>query len=186
MRGLARDRTYHYFAFDGPEDANNVKVRGVENDPEGFEFFRGLGIIGYQETFRIWLSRFPRPLFLAALKDREVVSWAFVEEWREAARDGVPVHVLRAIETLPLLRGRRVGLRLLILAAKERPGYMITKPLTKRAEAFFRAAGFRGEDEFARPPVNLDRHAGYLVLAPASRELLLERENSLFLPSPQA
>lgn len=183
MEELARDQTYRYVRLDEPRDTASIIVRGIEDDPEGFEFFRGLGIIGYRQTFQIWLSRFPRPLFLAALKDRELISWAFVESWQEAARDGVPVSVLRAIETLPRHRGRRLGLRLLLLAARERPGYLITKPLTKRAESFFRAAGFRGEHEFDRSPINLERHSGYLLLAPPAREALLKRESRLFSPS---
>ncbi len=179
MRELGRDATYTYVAFHGPDDAAHVLVP-EEDDPEGFEFFRGVGIIGYQETFKLWLSRFPRPLFIAALKDREVVSWAFVEGWREASRDGQPVSVLRAIETLPRLRGQRIGLRVLTLAARDRAGYLITKPLTERAVGFFRTAGFRKEDEIQGSPINLAKHSGYLILTPEARENLLAEKESLF------
>ncbi|HKZ63767.1 MAG TPA: hypothetical protein VJ400_04915, partial [Thermoplasmata archaeon] len=90
MREIARDATYGYVRFEEPEDVDRVQIRGVETDPEGFEFFRGLGIVGYAQTFRTWLRHFPRPIFLAALRDREVVSWAFLEHSADPARDGNP------------------------------------------------------------------------------------------------
>ena len=165
MRELTRDGTFAYVRFEASEDIDRVQVRSGDTDPDGFEFFRGLGIVGYAATFKAWLHHFPRPLFLAALRDREVVSWAFLEEHAEAARDGRPVHVLRAIETLPSQRGKRLGLRLLLLALGQVAGHVVTKPITAAARAFFFRVGFTDLDAEARPPVDPRRFPGYAVLS---------------------
>src|SRR6266571_4460968 len=115
MQELARDGPFSFVKFEAPADVDRLQIRSVETDPDGFEFFRGLGIVGYARTFKAWLRHFPRPLFLAALRDRELVSWAFFEENSEPAKDGNPVYLLRAIETLPELRGKRIGYRILLL-----------------------------------------------------------------------
>src|SRR5881397_2034415 len=64
MRELAREGGFAYVQFEASADIDRVQVRGVETDPGGFEFFRGLGIVGYSRTFKAWLRHFPRPLFL--------------------------------------------------------------------------------------------------------------------------
>ncbi len=166
MRELARDGAYAYVKFEESADVERVQIRSVETDPDGFEFFRGLGIVGYAKTFKAWLRHFPRPIFLAALRDRELVSWAFFEENSERARDGNPVYLLRAIETLPELRGKRVGYRILLLGLSQVTGHVLTKPLTQEARAFFLRAGFAELATDERPPVEPRRFAGYLALPP--------------------
>ena len=169
MRELARDGPYVYVKFEESADVDRVQIRSVETDPEGFEFFRGLGIVGYARTFKAWLRHFPRPIFLAALREREVVSWAFIEQHSEPAADGNPVWILRAIETLPELRGRRLGYRLLLLGLAQVTGHLLTKPLTKEARAFFLRAGFSDLAEDRSPPVEPRRFAGYVALPPHRR-----------------
>ncbi len=183
MRELARDGTYTYVRFEDAGDIDRVQIRSVETDPEGFEFFRGLGIVGYAKTFKTWLTHFPRPLFLAALREREVASWAFLEELGDRARDGNPVYVLRAIETLPELRGRRLGHRLMLLALHQVAGYVLTKPLTKEARTFFARAGFEELAMEERSPVEPRRFPGYVVLTPDRRREAVARLRD-FVPSP--
>ena len=183
MRELARDATFAYVKFEEPADVDRVEIRSVETDPDGFEFFRGLGIVGYARTFKSWLRHFPRPVFLAAVRDREVVSWAFMEEQGEPARDGNPISILRAIETRPELRGKRLGYKLLLLALGQVTGYVLTKPLTKEARAFFLRAGFTEMAGDGRPPVDPQRFPGYVVMSPHRRRESAARLAEYF-PSP--
>ncbi len=183
MRELARDGSYAYVRFEESADVDRVQIRSAETDPEGFEFFRGLGIVGYARTFKAWLRHFPRPVFLAALRDREVVSWAFLEESADPAKDGNPVWILRAIETLPELRRKRIGYRLLLLALGQIAGHVVTKPLTKEARAFFLRAGFADLATDERPPVEPTRFAGYVAMPPHRRREALARLDEFF-PSP--
>ena len=180
MRELARDGVFVYAKFESPADVDRVQIRSVETDPEGFEFFRGLGIVGYARTFKTWLRHFPRPVFLAALRDRELVSWAFLEESADPARDGRPVHLLRAIETIPELRRKRVGYRLVLLVLGQVTGYVLTKPLTKEARAFFLRAGFSDLEEEEHPPVEPRRFPGYVVMPPHRRREALARMPEYF------
>src|SRR2546422_9871762 len=124
MRELAREGPFAYVQFEESADIDRVQIRSVETDPEGFEFFRGLGIVGYAQAFQAWLRQFPRPVFLAAVRDREVVSWMFLEQNSEVARDGNPVFILRAIETRPELRGKRLGYRLRLPAPRQGTGHV--------------------------------------------------------------
>ncbi len=183
MRELVRDRAYAYVKLEESADVDRVQIRSVETDPEGFEFFRGLGIVGYARTFKTWLRHFPRPVFLAALREREVAAWAFLEESSEPAQDGSPVYVLRAIETLPELRGKRIGYRLLLLALGQVTGYVLTKPLTKEARRFFARAGFVDLEGDERPPVDPRRFAGYVVMPPHRRRAAVAQLADYF-PSP--
>lgn len=168
MRELAREGRFTYVQFEEPADIDRVQIHSEETDPTGFEFFRGLGIVGYASTFKAWLRHFPRPIFLGALRDREVVAWVFVEEHRAHARDGNPLHVLRAIETLPDLRGKRLGYRLLLLVLSQVTGYLLTKPLTKEARSFFERAGFEALEE-GRSAVEPRDFPGYMSMTPHRR-----------------
>lgn len=180
MRELAGDGAYAYVKLEEPADVDRLQVRSVETGPEGFEFFRGLGIVGYARTFKAWLRHFPRPIFLAALREREIVSWAFLEVNSEPARDGSPIYLLRAIETLPELRRKRIGYRLLLLALGQVTGYVLTKPLTKEARVFFFRAGFEDLEAEEHPPVEPRRYAGYAVLPPHRRRDALARASEYF------
>ena len=173
MRILASDSTNLYVQMEEAPDIEAYQIRTQEADTDGFEFFRGLGIMGYERTFKLWLRKFPRPVFLAAVREREVLSWIFVEESSEPTRDGFPLFVLRAVETLPALRRRKIGYRLLLLACAQVTGYLLVKPLTPDARRFFTAAGFLDLEGMPQPPVPPSRVPGYLVLLPPAREALV-------------
>lgn len=174
MKELWKDQNYSYLKLEHPEEVDNYIIRGVENEEGGFDFFKGLGIIGYPSTFKAWLRKFPRPIFLVASKKNEIVSWIFVEEWEEPGNDGFPVYVLRAIETLPGMRRKRIGFRLFLLLLKETAGYLITKPLTPDAMRFFKRLGFLEENEIVRSPIDLSHRSNYLVFPVHSRKEILE------------
>ena len=180
MRILASDSTHTYVQMEDARDIEDYIVRSTEEHPQGFEFFRGLGILGYSKTFKMWLRKFPRPIFLAALKGREIVSWVFVEEAPDRARDGLPIFILRAIETLPPLRRLRLGYRLLLLSAAQVSGYLTVKPLTVQAYRFFERAGFVDLESLPRPPAPGARMPGYMVLPPQKRMDLVDRLPSHF------
>jgi GNAT superfamily N-acetyltransferase len=171
MKELARDN-YVYYKLEEPNEVDGFHIKSAYED--GFDFFRGLGIIGYPKTFKMWLRKFPRPIFLLAVDGREVISWAFIEEWEGIAKDGTSVYVLRAIETLPKLRSKKIGFKLLLLALQQITGYIIVKPLTPKGENFFRNAGFLDESEFTNPPVDLSQHSGYFILPPYKRKETLK------------
>ncbi|HKZ47955.1 MAG TPA: hypothetical protein VJ397_04095 [Thermoplasmata archaeon] len=174
MRILASDAALLYVQMEEAADIDAYQVRSTETHENGFEFFRGLGIIGYDRTFKMWLRKFPRPIFLATVKGREVQSWIFVEESTEAAKDGFPLFILRAVETLPAMRRKRVGYRLLLLACALVSGYLLVKPLTKDAARFFTAAGFVPLESVSRPPVPASRMPGYMILLPHKRKELVD------------
>ncbi len=174
LKELWKDNSYTYLKLEQPNEVDNFLIKGIENEEGGFDFFKGLGIIGYPSTFKAWLRKFPRPIFLVASKNKGIVSWIFVEEWEDAGRDGYPVYVLRAIETLPELRGQRIGFRLFLLVLREISGHIITKPLTPKARKFFKDIGFLEEDEMSRPPIDLSHRSNYLVLPTHLRNEVLE------------
>lgn len=184
MRELAREGGFTYVKFEEPADIDRVQVLGAETDPRGFEFFRGLGIVGYAATFKAWLGHFPRPVFLAALREREVVSWVFLEEQGEHAKDGNPLYVLRAIETLPELRGKRLGYRLLLLALSQVTGHVVTKPLTKEARLFFLRAGFEEFAEDGRDTLEPRKFPGYVAMSPHRRREFVEKLAEYFPSHP--
>jgi hypothetical protein len=180
---LARGGDLIFYKLEEPSEVGKFRIMGMEDgrfSGGGFEFFRGLGIIGYENTFKIWLRKFPRPIFLVAVKGTELVSWVFIEEWDEAARDGMAVWVLRAIETIPPQRRRKIGFKLLLLGAEQSVGYMLTKPLTPEAERFFRGAGFMAPKEFKKAPMDMSRHPGYLILPPFKKAQILSQMSNYF------
>lgn len=183
MRELAREGGFTYVKLEEPADIDRVQVRGAETDEGGFEFFRGLGIVGYARTFKAWLRHFPRPIFLAALRDREVSAWVFVEEHGEHARDGNPLYVLRAIETLPELRGKRLGHRLVLLVLAQVSGHVLTKPLTKEARAFFVRVGFEALEE-GRSVVEPRNFPGYVGMTPQRRREVVAKIGEYFPSHP--
>jgi hypothetical protein len=174
LKELWKDQNYSYLKLEQPKEIDNFIIKGIENDEGGFDFFKGLGIIGYPSTFKAWLRKFPRPIFLVASNKNEIVSWIFVEEWEEAGSDGFPVYVLRAIETVPGLRGKRIGFRLFLLILRETAGHVITKPLTSDAKRFFKRLGFLEEGEITRPPIDLSHRSNYLVFPVHARKEILE------------
>lgn len=174
MRELWKDNNFAYLKLEEPKEVDNFVIKGIEEEEGGFDFFKGLGIIGYSSTFKAWLRKFPRPIFLVAVRKNEVISWMYVEEWEDAARDGYPVYVLRAVETLPELRGRRIAFRLFLLVLRFTAGYIITKPLTPDARRFFERIGFMEQKELSRPPIDLSHRSNYLVFPVHERNEILE------------
>jgi hypothetical protein len=57
---------------------------------------------------------------------------------------------------------------------------MITKPLNEMAEKFFKDAGFMGESEFKRCPVDLSGYSGYLILPPFKKYEILKESDRYF------
>ncbi|UCD92690.1 MAG: hypothetical protein JSV43_01880, partial [Methanobacteriota archaeon] len=163
MKELWKDNNYSYLKLESAGEIDKFVIKGIEEEEDGFDFFKGLGIIGYPSTFKAWLRKFPRPIFLAVVRGKRVVSWMYVEEWEQPANDGFPVYVLRAVETLPRLRGKKIGLRLFLLMLRQTAGYLITKPLTPDSKRFFEKLGFKEENDFFRSPIDLSHRSSYMV-----------------------
>ncbi len=169
MQKLLELGGFVYYRFTRPEDVNRFKV-------SDFDFFKGFGIIDYQETFKAWMRKFPRPVFLAATYNKRIAAWIYVDEWKEGyTSDGNSVYVLRAIETEPKLRRKRIGTRLVALGLKNTVGYMIVKPVSDRAETFFRRNGFLPPGEIPNLAMDLSKHPGYYALTLVRKKQVLER-----------
>jgi hypothetical protein len=159
---------YIFSQIENPEDIEKFSV-------EGFEFFKGLGIIDYKRTFKAWLRKFPKPLFLIVTRQNKIVSWVHIDEWREGvARDGNSINILRAIETLPKYRGKKIGYRLVFLGLQRTVGYTITKPVSPGSKRFFSDIGFLDETHFKNCPVDLSKHPGYMVLPLYKKSVFLK------------
>lgn len=178
MKSLARVGNNLYVKFEGASDLDRLEI--VSTDKNGFEYFRWLGIVDYKRTFKSWLRKFPRPILLAALENEKLLAWVFIEEWSESAKDGEPVYVLRAIETLPELRGKKIGYRLLLLSLQQTIGYIVVKPLNVESKNFFKNIGFMEDMEFKRCPIDLSTRTGYLIFPPYKRKSLLESYHKYF------
>ncbi len=176
MKELKRDSDYTYIKLESATEVDKfiIQADNTSIPRGGFTFFRGLGVRNYPKTFKMWLREFPKPIFIVAVKNNAIISWVYIELWGDVALDGEPVYVLRAIETLPAFRKKKIGAKLLLLGLKETVGYMITKPLTRDAERFFKKYGFMEPGEFRRCPVDLTQHYGYLVLPPFRKKKVLE------------
>ncbi len=181
MKVLASRGKYNFIKIEQASEVDRFKIPCRENnDDDGFEFFRGVGITDYRKAFKAWLRRFPRPILIIAADERTIVSWVFIEEWYENAKDGAPVYVLRSIETIKGLREKKIGFRLLLLGSLQVPGYIIAKPLNHSAERFFEKNGFMYEDEFKRKPLDLSKNHGYMILPPFKKRLLQEGATRYF------
>lgn len=181
MEDLALTGSTRYVRITESKEIERLEIAIQGQDPGGgFGYFRTLGLVDYQGAFKAWLRRFPRPTFLAALQGDRLVSWIYIDDWFEAARDGEPIHVLRSIESLPEMRSKKIGWRLMMLGLRFSPGYMIVKPMNKDAERFFRNAGYMGEEEFPRSPVDLSSHTGYLILPPYKKYALMGKMDAYF------
>ncbi|WP_455391679.1 N-acetyltransferase family protein [[Eubacterium] cellulosolvens] len=174
MKLLAEQGNISYIQLENPMDIDRYKL-------QEFEFFRQMGIIDYKETFKAWLRKFPKPIFIIAMSNDSIIGWIHIDEWGEGvARDGNPVYVLRAIETVPNLRKRKIGYRLVLLGLRVTVGYMVVKPINQRAEAFFRRIGFEEKNQFKNPPMDLSKHPTYLILSMPTKQDLLKNLNSYF------
>ncbi|MGB9636603.1 MAG: GNAT family N-acetyltransferase [Thermoplasmata archaeon] len=169
-----------YIKLEEAAEVDRYHIPQLPHHERGFSFFRGLGVVDYSKTFKTWLRKFPRPVFIVAVENNTIVGWVFIEDWGRVAKDGEPVHVLRAIEVLPTHRNTKLGFRLLILGSLFVVGYLIAKPLTNEARKFFKKYGFMEESEFRKPPIDLSTYPGYLILAPFRKKLLLEGSSTYF------
>ena len=172
MKELLSREGISYFKMENAREVDKIEI---PEDEGGFDFFHGLGIIGYDQAFKMWLRKFPRPILIVAMQDSIVVGWVYLEDWNDVAHDGMPVYVLRAIEVHPEFRRKHVGCTLLMLALKEMNGYVIAKPLTPQGENFFRSAGFKAPQEFRKVPVDVSKQPNYLILPPYMREKIIKR-----------
>lgn len=174
MRLLAKQGKVSYLQVDSPTDIDKCKL-------EDFEFFKQMGIIDYKGTFKAWLRKFPKPIFIMAMENDNIIAWIHIDEWGEGvARDGNPIYVLRAIETSPGLRKRKVGYRLVLLGLYLTVGYMVVKPINQRAEVFFKRVGFKERIEFKNPPLELSKHPTYRILPMAIKQKLIKKLNLYF------
>ncbi len=182
LRELGKSGGYKFIKLEHPDEIDNfvVNFKGDTPPNETFNFFRGLGIIDYPKFFKSWLREFPRPSFIVCVKERVVIAWIYITTWHNNSKSGEAVWVLRSIETLKKHRGKKIGLRLVMLGLSMTMGYMITKPLGENASAFFKSMGFMNEDEFKICPIDLSIHSGYMILPPYKRMDLLENFNLYF------
>lgn len=181
MKELARFGKYQFIKLEQASELDNYEIPCSESKyDDGFEFFRVIGITDYRKSFKAWLRRFPRPVLIIVVENNRIVSWVFIEEWYENAKDGSPVYVLRSIETIKGLREKKLGFRLLLLASLQVPGYIIAKPLNHRAEKFFENNGFMHVEEFRRRPLDLSKSPGYMILPPFKKRSLQEHAARYF------
>lgn len=166
-----------FYKVEDASEFNKFHIESSIDNPlgNGFSFFIGMGITDYPKTFKMWLREFPRPIFLCAAKNMQMVGWVYIQDWGETTKEGDPIYVLRAIETLASLRRKKIGLKLLLLSMKQMVGFMVTKPLTRDAERFFKRYGFMEKEEFRHCPVDLTHHHGYLIIPPFKKKKILEQ-----------
>jgi hypothetical protein len=182
VKNLAKSGVYTFVKLESVDDVDKFELGLKESQSEGrFGFFRGLGIVDYIKTIKTWLREFPRPIFIVCTRDNIIVAWVYITDFKAFSKDGDSVYVLRAIETVEKFRGRKLGYRLLMLGLNQTSGFMITKPLNIKSEAFFRKAGFMAENEFKRCPIDLSKYHGYLLLPPFKKHQLLENSERYFM-----
>jgi hypothetical protein len=181
VKKLAKSGVYTFLKLENVDDIDKFDIGLANEQSKGqFGFFKGLGMVNYSKTFKTWLREFPRPIFIITTKNSSIVAWVYITNWKGPSKEGDSIYVLRAIETLEKLRSRKLGLRLLMLGLNQTSGYMITKPLNEKSETFFRKAGFMGENEFKRCPIDLSSYHGYLILPPFKKYKILEDSHRYF------
>lgn len=181
MKKLGKSGVYTFFKLESVEDVDKFEVGLATSEADcRFGFFKGLGIVDYPKTFKTWLREFPRPIFIVAVKENQVVAWVYITDFKAFSKEGDSIWVLRATETLERYRGRKLGYRLLVLGLNQTTGFMITKPLNVKSEGFFRKSGFMAENEFKRCPIDLSKHHGYLLLPPFKKYKILDHSKRYF------
>lgn len=127
-----------------------------------FEYFnKHLGMSDYAGNFRSWLKRQSVTL-IVGIDDVTINGWVMTERWKQNAKDGLSVYVLRAIEVSPSIARKGIGKALFLLSFKACPGHMLTKPVNAIAKAFFLSLGF--QEPGKNCPVDLSSYPGYLFL----------------------
>ncbi len=128
-----------------------------------FEYFnKHLGMSDYAGNFRSWLKRQSVTL-IVGIDDVTINGWVMTERWKQNAKDGRSVYVLRAIEVSPFIARKGIGKALFLLSFKACPGHMLTKPVNSIAKAFFLSLGF--QEPGKNCPVDLSSYPGYLFLS---------------------
>ncbi len=178
MEVLETHANQRYIQVSDPLEIDGFRINEVGG--ERFTFLKNLGILDYKETFKVWLRKFPRPVFVICVEDKNIIAWVYVEEWDSVAKDGSPVYVLRSIETAEERRGSKIGFRLLLIVAKQTPGYLITKPINESAREFFLSNYFLDKEKIENPPIYLHSNPGYLILPPYRKKKLLEEYDYYF------
>lgn len=178
METLETQREKEYIQLSEPDEVDRYRINEVGGP--SFSLIKDLGMKDYISTFKSWLRKFPRPIFIACVRGKEMLGWAYGEEWEDSAYDGEPVYVLRAIETAEEKRRKGIGYRLLVLMARETPGYLVTKPITEKARDFFLDNEFLDKDKMEREVMDLHSHPGYLVLPPYKKKKLLDDYEEYF------
>lgn len=127
-----------------------------------FEYFnKHLGMSDYAGNFSSWLKRQSVTL-IVGIDDVTIIGWVMTERWKQNAKDGRSVYVLRAIEVSPSISRKGIGRALFLLSFKACPGHMLTKPVNAIAKAFFLSLGF--QEPGKNCPVDLSSYPGYLFL----------------------
>ncbi|AGB49119.1 hypothetical protein Metho_0876 [Methanomethylovorans hollandica DSM 15978] len=130
-----------------------------------FDYFnKHLGMNDYMGNFSSWLKRQSVTL-IVGIDNVTIVGWVMAERWKQNAKDGHPVYVLRAIEVSPSIARTGIGRTLFVLSFKACPGHMLTKPVNSVAKTFFLSLGFQEPDRNC--PVDLSSYPGYLFLPEA-------------------
>ena len=138
-------------------------------------FKKALGMSDYLERFQSWIAR-EGPLLLGCLVDNALVGWCMFERWEKNDKDDTPIYVLRMIEVSREHRKQNIGISLMTLVFHIAPGHIVTRPLSKNSEQFFRHLGF------IRPPDNVqidfrDKY-GYLLLPSAVKHAIIQMPNN--------
>ena len=170
MNILAEDTVLKYYLI---EEAYEVDYFEISN----FDFFKFYGVNDYRETFKIWLRKFPRPLFIAGVMENRIISFMYLEIWEEELPE--IVNVLRAQETYEKWREKKIGYKIFLLGLFLTTGYIFTKPLTKKSAEFYKSVGFVEFNELSIFS-NFKRLSGYLVLPLAKREEHLSKIKEYF------
>ena len=129
---ISEDSDYKYYLIEEDKELDAFEI-GT------FSFFRLYGIENYEESFKMWLRKFPRPNFIIGVKDRIIISFIYIDPWEELP---MVANVLRAQETVEQLREKKIWYKMFLLGLALTPEYLLTKPLTARAKVFYERIGF--------------------------------------------
>ena len=158
METIANDGKYRYILFENPIEVDRFRI-------SNFDFFKVYGFQDYKEMFKIWLRKFPTPIFICALDGNEIIGYVYVERYETSSHE--VIYVLRTIEVFNKRRNKKIGTRLFLLGLILSTGYLITKPLTKESGKFFHRFGF--ENTKKEPSLKIKRY-GYVYL-PLSKKV---------------
>ena len=170
MENIADDGKYRYILFENPLEIDRFKIAN-------FDFFKVYGFQDYKEMFKIWLRKFPTPIFICALDKNEIIAYVYVERYDTTSHE--VIYVLRTIEVQNEKRKKNIATRLFLLGLILSTGYLITKPLTKESGEFFNKFGFK--DAKYEPSLKIKRN-GYVYL-PLSKKVYWTQELKSYFKS---